>query len=89
MSNVKASVTTEQITNPEILINNGYSEALAEDVFMLKNRVNGVPVEPLYDKNNNKFIKVLKNVYSYIDPTVDNEEIYHHNIRRSPSFKDL
>ena len=85
-----ASVTIEQSTDPEYLINSGYSEAMAEDVFMSKNRVKGQTIEPLYEKSNNKFVRFWKNAFSYIDPALDNsEERYHHDIHLSPSWRDL
>ena len=86
---VSASITVEQTTDPEILMNGGYSEALAEDVLIMKNRANGKPVEPLYEKSNNKVLKFFKNIYSYLDPSIENDERYHHDIHLSPSYKDL
>lgn len=86
---VNASVTTNQLTDPEFMINGGYSEAAAEQVLITKNRLNGKPCEPLYEKNHNKFVKFLKNSYSYIDPAQDNDERYHHDIKMSPSYTDL
>ena len=37
----RADITLEQQTSPEYLINNGYSEAVAEQALMQKNRVAG------------------------------------------------
>ena len=86
---VSAEVTVEQSTDPAYLINAGYSEALAEEVMILKNRVHGQPCEPLYEKNNNKFVSVLKKFYNYIDPAQDGDVRYHHDIKMSPSYTDL
>ena len=84
-----AQITVEETTAPDYLINNGYSEATAEEVMLVKNRIAGKPVEPLYEYEMSGFKKFLKNCYSYIDPSIDDsEERYHHNIRLSPSFKD-
>ena len=88
-SQTYAAISTEQTTDPEYLINGGYSEAMAEDVLISKNRANGKPVEPLYEKSNNPFVKFWKYVYAYIDPAIENDERYHHDIHLSPSFKDL
>ena len=86
----RADITTAQQTDAEYLINNGYSEAGAEQVLIQKNRYAGKPCEPLYEqKNNNKFVRFLKNCYSYLDPAVDSEERYHHDIHQSPSIRDL
>jgi len=86
---VVASVTVEETTDPENLINSGYSEAAAEDVFIQKNRVAGKPAEPLYDKNQNVVVKFVKGFFSYVDPGRDNVDRLHHDIKRSPSYSDL
>lgn len=86
---VYAEVTVEQSTDAEYLINSGYSEAAAEEVLILKNRVNGQPCEPLYEKKCNKTVTWLKRFYSYLDPMQDSEERYHHDIKQSPSYTDL
>ena len=59
-----ASITVEETTDAEALINGGYSQALAEDVFVQKNRVTGQPVEPLYEKSQNKFVKLCRIIRS-------------------------
>lgn len=84
-----ASITPEEATEPEYLINFGYSEATAEEVNMQKNRVMGKPAEPLYNKKQNKFVKGWRYFYGYIDPAVDTDERIHHDIHMSPSWKDL
>ena len=85
----RADFTPAQQTDAEYLINNGYSEATAEQVLILKNRYAGEPCEPLYEKKHNKFVRFLQNCYSYLDPSIDNEERYHHDIHQSPSVRDL
>ena len=85
-----AAITTEEITDAEYLINSGFSEAFAEDVFMQKNRIAGKAVEPLYEKSQNKFVRFCRRFYAYLDPAQDNyEERLHHNIKLSPSATDL
>lgn len=83
-----ASIPLDQMTEPEYLINNGYSEAMAEEVTVSKNRVAGNPVEPLYDKKHNKFVRFLRNMYGYIDPGIDTDDRLYHDIKLSPSYKD-
>jgi hypothetical protein len=56
---------------------------------MQKNRVNGKPIEPLYEKSQNKFIKACKRFYAYIDPGIDTPDRLHHDIKPSPSITDL
>lgn len=84
-----ASVTLEETTDAEYLMNSGYSQAVAEDVFMLKNRANGRPIEPLYDKSQNVFVRGLKKIYAYIDPSIEEPDRLHHDIKLSPSVSDL
>ncbi len=84
-----AAITVEQTTNPEYLINSGYSEVTAEEVLILKNRAAGKPIEPLYEQKNNKFVRFFRNIFGYIDPAQDTDERLHHDIHVSPSWKDL
>ena len=84
-----ASMTVEESTDAEYLINSGFSQLTAEDVFMQKNRVTGKPIEPLYEKSQNKFIKACKRFYAYIDPGIDTPDRLHHDIKQSPSITDL
>ena len=84
---VYSAVTVEQMTEPDYVMNNGYSEAAAEEISMLKNRVNGKPAEPLYEKHN-KFVRFCRNLMGYIDPAQDTDERIHHDIHMSPNFRD-
>lgn len=85
-----AALTVEQMTEPDYIINNGYSEAVAEEVLLIKNRANGQPAEPLYDRGHNKFVRFCRNVWgNFIDPAQDTDERIHHNIHLSPSPRDL
>ena len=85
-----SAVTVEETTDAEYLINSGYSQVVAEDVFIQKNRAKGKPVEPLYEKSQNKFVKACKKLHAYIDPAIDvPDERLHHDIRLSPSPADL
>ena len=82
-----AAVTVEQSTEPDYIINSGFSEATAEEIMMEKNRVNGRPSEPLYEKHN-KFVRFCRNMFGYLDPAQDTDERIHHDIRMSPNFRD-
>lgn len=86
---VLADITVEESTDAEYLINSGYSQVTAEDVFMLKNRAMGKPVEPLYEKSQNKFVRVCKKFYAYLDPAQDSDERIHHDVKMSPAASDL
>ena len=84
---VNAAVTVEQSTEPDYVINSGYSEATAEEIMLLKNRVNGKPAEPVYEKHN-KFVRFCRNVLGYIDPAQDTDERIHHDVHMSPNYRD-
>ena len=84
-----ASITVEEMTEPESMINAGYSQAFAEDVFVSKNRVLSKPIEPLYEKHQNKFVKACKFIYAYIDPAQDTTDRVHHDVKLSPDKSDL
>lgn len=86
---VRADVTPAEQTSPEYVINNGYSEATAEEVMILKNRALAQPTEPLCDRKHNKFVRFCQKWYSYLEPAVDNQERFHHDIMQSPSPRDL
>ena len=83
-----SAVSVNQLTEPDYVINNGYSEATAEELLLIKNRVNGKPAEPIYDRGHNKFVRFWRNVYGIIDPAQDTDERIHHDIHMSPSAKD-
>ena len=84
-----AAMTVEESTDAEYLINAGYSQAVAEDVFVLKSRAAGKPIEPLYEKSQNAFVRGWKKFYSYLDPAQENDDKLHHDIKGSPSYTDL
>ena len=84
-----AAVTVEQVTEPDYIINNGYSETTAEEVMLIKNRVNGKPAESAVLKKRNKFVRFCRNMYGYLDPAQDTDERIHHDIEPSPNYRDL
>ena len=84
-----AEVTIEQTTDAEYMINAGYSQIMAEDVFMQKNRVAGKPIEPLYESSDKGFVKGWKKFFSYIDPGAESLDRLHHDIKLVPSTSDL
>lgn len=84
-----ASVSSNQMTEPEYVINSGYSEAAAEEILKVKSRAAGQPVEPLYDKSYNRATRFFRNIYGYLDPSQDTDERLHHDIHQSSNWKDL
>ena len=59
------------------------------DVFIQKNRNNAKPIEPLYEKSQNRFVRVLKQFYAYLDPVQETSDKIHHDIKDHPSYTDL
>lgn len=84
-----SAVTVEQTTDAEYLINSGYSQTTAEQVFILKNRSTGKPAEPLYEKSQNVFVRGWQKFYSYLDPAQEQFDTLHHDIQMSPKPSDL
>ena len=84
-----AEVTPEQLTDPEYVVNQGYSQLTAEDMYVMKNRATGKPIEPLYNKKSNFLVRGWKALWGYADPANDEFDRIHHNIKPSPSFSDL
>lgn len=85
----RASMTVEQSTDAEYLINSGYSQVMAEDVFISKNRANGATIEPLYEKSQNRFVRAWRAFYSYLDPAQETVDRIHHDVRLAPHHSDL
>lgn len=85
---VNAEVTPEQLSDPEYLINGGYSSVTAEEVLISKNRALGKPCETLYEENHNFIVRSWKKFLGYIDPAQDTERIYH-DVKMHPAATDL
>lgn len=84
-----ADVTVEQTTDAEYLINSGFSQAAAEDVFVQKSRATGQAIEPLYEKSSNKLVRAWRKFYGYVDPAQDTFDRLHHDIKLAPDASDL
>ncbi len=84
-----ATVTVEQLSEPDYVLNSGYSEATAEEVMIAKYRAKGQPSEPVFERKHNAFVRFWRNAYGILDPAFDTDERIHHDIHMSPSPKDL
>ena len=62
---------------------------MAEEIAIMKNRTEGKPAEPLYEKKHGKFVRFWRNVYGYLDPAQDTDERIHHDVHMSPNVRDL
>ena len=86
---VRAEITVEELTDAEYLINSGFSQSLAEDVFVQRNRAMGKPIEPLYEKSQNVLVRAWKKFFAYVDPGQESVDKIHHDIKMAPSPSDL
>lgn len=84
-----AAVTIEQTTDAEYIINSGYSQVVAEDVFVQKSRAKGEAIEPLYEKTGNRFVRGWRKFYSYFDPAQESVDRIHHDTKLAPHHSDL
>ncbi len=69
---------------------NGYSDATIQMVNHERNKAAGIPNEvPNRKIIKNKFLRVLYNSYSYIDPAAEGNTFLNHDINIEPSVNDL
>lgn len=86
-----AELTSDDITSPEYLETHGYSEALIKAAQKTKARANGEEYAT-YEKDTwaqNKPLKYIRHFFMYIDPAYDDESFMEHNIKTSPTYRDL
>lgn len=88
----QAAVSVDQVTNPAVLRNNGYSAQTADAVQITKARATGeeyyVKDEADYRKQN-KFVRFWRKLYVYTDPAAEDYSFYHHDTDTAPSYTDL
>ena len=82
----KAAFTPDEMNDPSFMMNAGFSEMTAADVVIQQSRYNGVPAPNIEDKSyyNKPFIKAIRNVFIYLDPAMENNYRYHHDIKLTP-----
>lgn len=87
------SVLIEQeMCEPQYLINNGYSTEMAEMVNYQKSRsmaeeVNSI--KPVPRSKRNKFALFWRRCLEYIDPALDDDSFYKHDIITEPKVEDF
>ena len=88
---VRAEVTPDETLDPNYMMNNGFSETLASDVIIQQARSAGVPASDIQDKAyyNKPFIKAIRNVFIYLDPALEDNFRFHHDVKLTPSVHDL
>jgi hypothetical protein len=88
----QAAVSVDQTTNPEVIMNNGYSKQTADMINVGKARATGraylTDDEKAY-KNQNAFVRFWRKLYVYTDPAAEDYSFYHHDTKTTPSYTDL
>lgn len=88
----QAAISVDQVTNPAVLRNNGYSAQTVDKVSIMKARANGeeyyAPDEAKFRKQN-KFVRFWRKLYVYTDPAAEDYSFYHHDVDTTPSYTDL
>lgn len=87
---VNAAVTPDEILDPSYVMNNGYSITTAADIVTQQARYAGVPAPNIEDKAyyHKPVIKAIRNVFIYLDPSLENNDRYHDDIRLVPMLSD-
>lgn len=88
----QAAISVDQVTEPAVLKNNGYSSQTADAIQVGKARATGqeyyVSDEAAYRKQN-KFVRFWRKLYVYTDPAAEDYSFYHHDTDTTPSYTDL
>lgn len=86
-----AELTNEDISSPQYLETHGHSEALIQAAQKTKARANGEEYATYSNHawTQNRPIKYIRRLFMYIDPAYDDESFLEHNIKTSPTYRDL
>ena len=87
-----AIVTVEEFSSPTSLRNHGYSNSMADMVQYTKASANSqdyIIQEEAKHLNDCKFVKFIRKVFTYADPSLDDGKFMNHDIKLSPSIDDL
>ena len=88
---VKAEVSPDEYLDPSYMMNGGYSELMAADAIIHQSRANGVPAMNIEEKayHRKPFINAVRKVFIYLDPALEDDYRYHHDIKLTPQYNDL
>ncbi|MBQ6516787.1 hypothetical protein IJI31_06370 [bacterium] len=87
-----AEVLNSEVTTPEYLINSGYSTEMAEMVNYQKSMSLGEEfnsIKPVQYSKRNKFCRFWRRCLEYIDPALDDDKFYYHDIITEPKVTDF
>ncbi len=87
----KAEISPDELIDPSFVMNNGYSITTAADILIMDARANGVQPTNIEDKPyySNPFVKAVRSVFIYLDPALEDDARYHHDIKFTPQTYDL
>ena len=91
VSTVRAEISPDEYLDPGYMMNAGYSEMMAADAIIHQSRSNGVPAMNIEEKAYHKkpFIHAVRKVFIYLDPALEDDNRYHHDIKLTPQYNDL
>ncbi len=86
----RAEVTPDEMLDPNFVMNNGYSITTASDILILQSRANGVPAVNIEDKSyyHKPVVKAIRNAFIYLDPALEDNGRFHHDIKFTPQVTD-
>lgn len=86
-----AELTNADVVSPEYLESHGYSEAMVNASQKTKARANAEAYATYgkYPWTQKRPIKYIRHLFMYIDPAYDDESFMEHNIKTSPTYRDL
>ena len=87
-----AILPDDEMTTPHYVINNGYSQDMAEMVNMQRARATGeeiVPVKPQKRINRTPVGRFFRKCLEYLDPALDDDSFYVHDIKMEPQITDF
>lgn len=88
---VRAEVTSDEMLDPGYMMNSGFSELMAADAIIHQSRANGVPAMNIEEKayHRKPLIHAIRKVFIYLDPAMEDDYRYHHDIKLTPQYNDL
>ena len=87
-----AVLSDAEITTPEYLINSGYSTEMADMVTVQKARSTSTEynsIRPVKRCKQNKVTRFFRRCLEYIDPALDDDSFYNHDIIFEPNINDF
>jgi len=87
-----AIITDREMTEPQQIINAGFSADMADMVQLEKARSTSTEfnsIKPQKRCNRTAFGRFWRRCLEYIDPALDDDSFYYHDIKMEPQMSDL